>query len=227
MNNVLLKAAVVDALIARLRLILNFWCSSDFNGAKLWLKVSCNGTRSADHRVIPDRRKYSRAAQYPSHPLTLNRIFIHKGSKRLARLPYSKSATNSLQLSRFHLHSVHQNQFSPAISNVSQWFTGSERNSRYPFPGSDNGAIKRRIPDRMQCGIVEITYAGRGQVYPCSETASGQCSDCGIPVCKAHSDTCNLCNQRFCATCLSFHEKDSHGKRQAQPVPQPAARRRR
>src|SRR5215831_17808589 len=64
-----------------------------------------------------------------------------------------------------------------------------------------------KIAERMQCGIVEITDVGRGRVYPCSKTASGQCANCGIPVCTAHSDMCNLCNELFCATCLSFHRK--------------------
>jgi hypothetical protein len=66
----------------------------------------------------------------------------------------------------------------------------------------------------MHCGIIELAPVEGGQAYPWA-WASGQCSDWRTHVCVEHAETCNICNETFCRTCFSFHEKSAshHGPR--------------
>jgi hypothetical protein len=39
-------------------------------------------------------------------------------------------------------------------------------------------------------------------------SADWQCSDCGVSLCSAHAERCDLCGQTFCQSCLSFHQSE-------------------
>jgi hypothetical protein len=78
----------------------------------------------------------------------------------------------------------------------------------------------------MNCEVIEPAHVVDVQGYPCGNAASGECSDCGSQVCATHAERCALCGELFCSTCLTFHEKLTHGKRPAHSVPQqPVGRR--
>jgi predicted sulfurtransferase len=56
------------------------------------------------------------------------------------------------------------------------------------------------------CEVVEGSVADV-VAYPCAKASSEECSDCGIAVCAAHAETCDICNHVFCPSCLSFHNE--------------------
>ena len=67
----------------------------------------------------------------------------------------------------------------------------------------------------MQCGVIEVRHSEDVVGYPCNGEAVTECFDCGIPVCDAHAETCALCSQTFCTTCIGFHNAEQHQKKPA------------
>src|SRR5207245_8088146 len=47
--------------------------------------------------------------------------------------------------------------------------------------------------------------------YPCSRTASTQCSDFGNELCESHAETCGGCHTIFCPSCFLVH-RAQHSK---------------
>ena len=65
------------------------------------------------------------------------------------------------------------------------------------------------------CEITEVAHVEDAVGYPCSNEALARCSDCGAHLCDAHVESCNLCSETFCATCLAFHNRANHQKKDA------------
>ena len=61
---------------------------------------------------------------------------------------------------------------------------------------------------RLRCEIVEVRNLVDADGIPCSRTASKQCSDCGSELCETHPETCEMCHEVFCPSCMSFHEAE-------------------
>jgi len=74
---------------------------------------------------------------------------------------------------------------------------------------------------KMNCEIIEVSDA---RVYPCGWDAIGKCSDCGTCICDEHAQNCGHCNQLFCLTCLSFHERAIPTKKPGSSVPEEYSR---
>ena len=47
------------------------------------------------------------------------------------------------------------------------------------------------------CEVVEMRNSADAVGYPCSKTASTQCSDCGSELCESHAETCGGCHAIF------------------------------
>ena len=62
---------------------------------------------------------------------------------------------------------------------------------------------------------MEVAHVEDAFGYLCAEDAVAKCSDCGASLCDSHNENCDLCNQTFCATCLAFHTRDTHQKKNA------------
>src|SRR5213080_3851934 len=60
------------------------------------------------------------------------------------------------------------------------------------------------MPER--CEVVEMRNLADAVGYPCSRTASKECSDCGIQLCEDHVEACGGCHAVFCPSCLTFHQ---------------------
>src|SRR5213595_3012198 len=59
-----------------------------------------------------------------------------------------------------------------------------------------------------RCEIIEVRNSADELGFPCSRTASTQCSDCGSELCESHAETCGACSSVFCPSPLcrcSFH----------------------
>jgi predicted sulfurtransferase len=67
----------------------------------------------------------------------------------------------------------------------------------------------------MHCGIVELAHVDDAAGYPCGRDASTICLDCGTHLCDAHAYNCEVCSEVFCATCLAFHNRANHQKKDA------------
>ncbi len=57
-----------------------------------------------------------------------------------------------------------------------------------------------------RCEVVEVTNVADAIGDHCVRIGSGQCSDCGTPICEVHTETCEMCDEVFCPSCLSFHQ---------------------
>src|SRR5207249_3400013 len=55
------------------------------------------------------------------------------------------------------------------------------------------------------CEIVEIRDSADAVGYSGPRTANAECSDCGSELCESHTETCGICHDVFCPSCLSFH----------------------
>src|SRR5437870_2904796 len=68
-----------------------------------------------------------------------------------------------------------------------------------------------------RCEVVEIRNSADADGFPCSRTASTQCSDCGSELCESHTETRSGCHAIFCPSCFLFHRaqhsKPAHGER--------------
>src|SRR5437667_11782919 len=53
--------------------------------------------------------------------------------------------------------------------------------------------------------VVEVRNSADAVGLACLRTASKQCFDCGSSLCESHTETCGICNDIFCPSCLSFH----------------------
>ena len=67
------------------------------------------------------------------------------------------------------------------------------------------------------CGVVEVRSLEDVLGATCGRSAKTPCSDCGISLCSAHTERCELCSKNFCQPCLTFHQRE-HSK-PAEPVP--------
>lgn len=67
----------------------------------------------------------------------------------------------------------------------------------------------------MHCGILEVAGIDDTVGYSCNRTALATCLDCGTHLCDAHADNCEVCAEVFCATCLAFHNRANHQKKDA------------
>jgi hypothetical protein len=56
-----------------------------------------------------------------------------------------------------------------------------------------------------RCEILEVQETGDAVGSACSRTASKKCSDCGVNLCEPHAETCAMCRDVFCPSCLIFH----------------------
>ena len=61
------------------------------------------------------------------------------------------------------------------------------------------------------CGVMEVRSLEDALGTTCGRTADVECSDCGTLLCSAHSERCELCDETFCPSYLSFHMRE-HGK---------------
>jgi hypothetical protein len=59
-----------------------------------------------------------------------------------------------------------------------------------------------------RCEIVGARNLSDVEGFPCERIASKQCSDCGIKICESHVETCRMCHDVFCPSCLSFHQAE-------------------
>src|SRR5437867_1183969 len=60
----------------------------------------------------------------------------------------------------------------------------------------------------VRCEVIEIRNSADVVGYPCSRTASTQCSDCGSSLCESQTETCGICHSIFCPARLSFHQAE-------------------
>jgi predicted sulfurtransferase len=74
----------------------------------------------------------------------------------------------------------------------------------------------------LDCGI-EMARGTEG--YLCGQMGSELCSDCGTSLCDLHADACEVCLQIFCRSCLNFHMKEPHTRKQALGATVPEYRR--
>lgn len=58
-----------------------------------------------------------------------------------------------------------------------------------------------------QCQIVEVRNLEDAGGYSCAGATISACSDCGIELCKAHAEACGMCEETFCPSCLTIHQK--------------------
>jgi ATP dependent DNA ligase domain len=78
-----------------------------------------------------------------------------------------------------------RNQFQDGI--LACWLVPKKRAERYE-------------PLRSCC----VRKLSEAEGFPCTRIASKQCSDCGIEICESHVETCGMCDDVFCPSCLSF-----------------------
>jgi len=73
------------------------------------------------------------------------------------------------------------------------------------------------------CGVVEVQSLEDALGATCGCRSKSVCSDCGVPVCPAHAESCALCREVYCPSCLTFH-RAQHAKRASQlrDTPRPA-----
>ena len=64
---------------------------------------------------------------------------------------------------------------------------------------------------KSYCEIIEVSHIADAMGY---RTVS-ECSDLRHSVSGAHAEHCAVCNQKFCATCLSSHNNEQHPKKPA------------
>src|SRR5438128_4346338 len=101
----------------------------------------------------------------------------------------------------------------------------------HPYPADRFAGSLRRQSSEIRTGCANERPSGSGRGvpgnwypyrdpvtapsmrsgYPCSRTASTQCSDCGAELCESHAETCGMCRTVFCPACLSFHQTE-HSK---------------
>jgi predicted sulfurtransferase len=68
------------------------------------------------------------------------------------------------------------------------------------------------------CGI-QMVHDRDG--YICGRSGSEICSDCGTALCADHAEACEFCPNVYCDSCLYFHSKESHMRKQVgQVVPE-------
>ena len=64
-----------------------------------------------------------------------------------------------------------------------------------------------------RCQVVEVSNLADASGDHCGKVTTHHCSDCGVAICLAHTETCRMCGDIFCPSCLSFHlAQESHLK---------------
>ena len=59
-----------------------------------------------------------------------------------------------------------------------------------------------------RCEVVGVRNLADEAGVPCTRTANTQCCDCGIALCERHVETCGICHDVFCSSCLTFHRAE-------------------
>lgn len=67
------------------------------------------------------------------------------------------------------------------------------------------------------CGVFEVRSLEDALGATCARPASVPCSDCGVPLCSAHTERCDLCRAFLCGSCLSFHNAQHSKPVQVEP----------
>src|SRR5579862_2383304 len=67
------------------------------------------------------------------------------------------------------------------------------------------GCVSKEL-SMSRCELVEVTSVADAIGDHCVRIGTGQCSDCGTPICEVHTATCEMCEEVFCRPCLSFHK---------------------
>jgi hypothetical protein len=65
--------------------------------------------------------------------------------------------------------------------------------------------------DYFLCRVVLVRGVQDELGMECGRYAKTLCYDCGTSLCSAHAERCELCNETFCPSCLSFHQSE-HSK---------------
>jgi hypothetical protein len=60
----------------------------------------------------------------------------------------------------------------------------------------------------IYCAVVEVRNLEDAFGTTCGRSVRAYCSDCGVSLCSAHAEWCDLCRAIFCSSCLSFHERE-------------------
>src|SRR2546425_12083890 len=122
------------------------------------------------------------------------------------------------------LAAIKSTRLRPSSTKLSLALSPCIRHERNPIfnPGWNLPYLNRKL-GRMpkSCEVIEVRNSADELGFPCSRTASTQCSDCGSELCESHTETCGICNGIFCPSCLSFHSVQhskpasaDHGERQ-------------
>lgn len=56
------------------------------------------------------------------------------------------------------------------------------------------------------CGVVEVQSLEDALGATCGRPSKARCSDCGVPICAAHTEPCSVCREVFCTSCMTFHQ---------------------
>lgn len=65
--------------------------------------------------------------------------------------------------------------------------------------------------DYHYCGVISYRHLEDSLGTTCGRSANTLCYDCGTSLCQFHTAACDLCKEKFCPSCLSFH-LDEHSK---------------
>ena len=52
------------------------------------------------------------------------------------------------------------------------------------------------------CEVVDVNDLGDAI---CGKFADALCCNCGIAICERHRETCEICGDAFCCSCLALH----------------------
>src|SRR5438477_11744790 len=95
------------------------------------------------------------------------------------------------------------------------WCFFSAKENQIKSPRDDGSIQLFAMP--KNCEIIEVRNSADELGFPCSRTASKECSDCGIQLCEDHAEPCGTCFSIFCPPCRFLHRgqhsKPAHGER--------------
>jgi hypothetical protein len=57
------------------------------------------------------------------------------------------------------------------------------------------------------CQVVGVRNLADAVGVHCTHKAIDLCFDCGIHVCESHAESCHICQETFCASCLTFNQR--------------------
>ena len=86
-----------------------------------------------------------------------------------------------------------------------------ERDRSVPRNAMNRSVVYFPAMDYFYCGVVSAWHLDDALGAACGRQASTLCYDCGTSLCQFHTAACDLCKEKFCPSCLSFH-LDEHAK---------------